>query len=185
MSGGARQRVFLALGSNRDAAVNLPRAVSALAAYGTLGAVSAAYETVPVGTDDPTPFLNAALELTTDVAAERFKQEIIADIERSLGRVRDPRDACAPRTIDIDIALWGEFVGRICGRPVPDPDILRQLHLAWPLAEIAPDLHHPTDGRTLAAIARDLAQGVSLPLCRSDVILTGSDRESPPRDGDS
>jgi 2-amino-4-hydroxy-6-hydroxymethyldihydropteridine diphosphokinase len=181
-----RHRVYLALGSNRDAARNLPRAVRALAAHGTLAAVSVAYETVPVGTDDPAPFLNAALLLITDTPADRFKRDIIAGIERRLGRVRDPHDAFAPRTIDIDIVLWDTFVGDLGGRPVPDPDLERYLHVAWPLAEIAPDLPHPVTGRRLADIARDLARTTPLPVIRPDVILNPGGAESTaarPRNG--
>ncbi|MFO7653619.1 MAG: 2-amino-4-hydroxy-6-hydroxymethyldihydropteridine diphosphokinase [Candidatus Krumholzibacteriia bacterium] len=164
-------RVLLSLGSNRAPEENLPRAVRALADHGRVLSVSAAYETQPVDTADPAPFLNAAVLLETGETPERLKGEIIPAIEARLGRRRDPGDRNAPRTIDIDIALWNDHVGRILERPVPDPDVLSHLHVAWPLSEIAPDLRHPVDGRTLAAIAGALVHEGALPILRHDVIL--------------
>jgi 2-amino-4-hydroxy-6-hydroxymethyldihydropteridine diphosphokinase len=159
-------RVFVLLGSNVDKERNLPAAVALLRPHG-LVAVSAAYETAPVGTRDGAPFLNAAAELRTALSPADFKREVCGAIERALGRVRDPRDRFAPRTIDLDIALWSDAVA--------DPDLLRHLHAALPLAELAPDLRHPIDGRTLAAIAADLAAAsppAGYPRRRPDVILS-------------
>jgi 2-amino-4-hydroxy-6-hydroxymethyldihydropteridine diphosphokinase len=146
--------------------------VRALAECGAIAAVSPVYQTVPVGTRDPAPFLNAALLLETDLEPEVLKGIRIAAIEQRLGRVRDPADRNAPRTIDIDIVLWDAFVGEILGRPVPDPDLLRQLHVVWPLVAIAADLRHPVDGRPLAEIAAALAERSALPVPRHDVVLS-------------
>ena len=72
----------------------------------------------------------------------------------------------------MDIAIWDDMVGEILGRRVPDPDILRHLHVARPLADLAPDLVHPETGRTLAQIAAVLeAECPALPLPRPDIIL--------------
>jgi 2-amino-4-hydroxy-6-hydroxymethyldihydropteridine diphosphokinase len=171
-----RHRAYLVLGSNREPEIYLPRAVRELTAHGEVVAVSRVYETVPVGTADPAPFLNAAVVLETGCGPERFKRDVIAGIEARLGRVRDPRDRFAPRTIDIDIALWDDLVGEVLGRPVPDPDILRHLHVARPLADVEPDLHHPVDGRTLAEIAASLEAGAALPHPRPDVVFPADPR---------
>jgi len=162
-------RCYLLLGSNVDKERNLPAALRMLRPRG-LVAVSPVYETPPVGTTHPEPFLNAAALLETDLAPEQVKTAVCREIERALGRVRDPDDRFAPRTIDLDIALWDGEVLTVLGSPVPDPDILRHLHAARPLADLAPDLVHPVDGRTLAAIAADLAAGgAPLPRPRPDV----------------
>ena len=166
-------RVFVLLGSNIDKERNLPAAVALLRERGPVK-VSPVYETSPVGIGDPGSFLNAAAELLTDLEPAAFKREVCDGIERALGRVRDPRDRFAPRTIDLDIALWNDAVLDVLGSPVPDPDILCHLHAALPLADLAPDLRHPTDGRTLAAIARDLAERAAhapFPSPRPDVII--------------
>lgn len=166
-------RVFVLLGSNVDKERNLPAAVRLLRDHG-LVRVSPAYETPPVGTDHPEPFLNAAAELLMAREPDDFKREVCGLVERTLGRVRDPADRFAPRTIDIDIALWNDAALTVLGSAVPDPDILRHLHAARPLADLAPDLVHPEDGRTLAAIVRDLearAAPVHYPRLRPDVIM--------------
>ena len=176
-------RIYLLLGSNLAKEINLPLAIAELSAWGELQAVSAAYETVPVGSDGAEytsgasdSFLNAAVLLVADLEPDAAKREMIATVESKLQRVRDRHDRFAPRTIDIDISLWDDEVMTIFGRPVPEPDILRHLHVAQPLADIAPDYVHPLEGRTLADIAggliRDaLARGVPLPIRRPDVIL--------------
>ena len=133
-----------------------------LAAAGDLRAVSRGYETTPVGTVDQPAFFNAAALLATPLAPAALKRDVIGAIEQRLGRRRDPRDKNAPRSIDIDISLWCDAQGRpsagdaAAGVPPPDPDLLRHAHAAVPLAEIAPGLEHPTDGRTLAVIAAAL-----------------------------
>jgi 2-amino-4-hydroxy-6-hydroxymethyldihydropteridine diphosphokinase len=162
------ERLYLALGSNVGKERNLPRAVALLAGLlgGPLAAVSRVYETSPVGTVAQPVFWNAAVLAETVLTAGEVKRRVIPEIESRLGRVRDPRDRNAPRTIDVDVVLWGDRVGEVEGRPLPDPDLLRFAHVAVPLAEIAPDLRHPVDGRRLAAIARELVardQAAGLP----------------------
>jgi 2-amino-4-hydroxy-6-hydroxymethyldihydropteridine diphosphokinase len=141
-------RVYLLLGSNVAPETNLPAAVDLLREHG-LVAVSAAYATVPVGTDHPAPFLNAAAVIETGLAPEAVKREVCGAVERALGRVRDPRDKFAPRTIDVDIGLWGDAAAGVA----PDPDILEHAHAARPLADVAGDLPHPVDGRPISVIA--------------------------------
>ncbi len=165
--------VYLLLGSNVEPERHLPAAVDLLRSHG-LVAVSAVYETAPVGTDHPAPFLNAAALIMTDLTPEAVKHDVCGGIERALGRVRDPQDKFAPRTIDLDIGLWEDAVFEVAGASVPDPDILRYLHAARPLADLAPVLVHPVDGRPLATVARDLEQVAdarSIPKLRSDVAL--------------
>jgi 2-amino-4-hydroxy-6-hydroxymethyldihydropteridine diphosphokinase len=166
-------RVFVLLGSNVDKERNLPAAVRLLRDHG-LVRVSSAYETPPVGTAHPEPFLNAAAELATTRDPVAFKCEVCAAVERALGRVRDPADRYAPRTIDVDIALWNDEALSVLGSVVPDPDIVRHLHAARPLADLAADLVHPQDGRTLAAIVQALeacTAPVHYPRLRPDVIM--------------
>ena len=167
-------RVYLLLGSNVEPERNLPAAVAKLRDHGLI-AVSPAYETIPVGTDHPAVFLNAAALIETSLGPEAVKLEVCADIETSLGRARNPHDRFAPRTIDLDIALWNDAILVVLGSAVPDPDILRHLHAARPLADMAPNLVHPGDGRTLAAIANALesaGESRHFPRPRPDVILT-------------
>ena len=168
-------RAYLTLGSNVDPERNLSAGLALLRPHG-LAAASSVYETAAVGTCEGLPFLNAAVMVITDHPPEEFKLGVCRRIEAQLGRVRDPGDKFAPRTIDLDIALWDDAVLDVQGSPVPDPDILRHLYVARPLADLAPDLVHPVDGRTLAEIAAALAASApqaGLPKLR--VGLTGWD----------
>lgn len=149
-------RALLTLGSNVEPANNLPAGLALLQPHGLM-AISRVYETVAVGTRDGRPFLNAAVLVETAGSPERFKLAVCRRIEAQLGRVRSPDDKFAPRTIDLDIALWDDITREVLGSMVPDPDILRHMHVACPLADIAPDLVHPTAGRTLAEIAAALS----------------------------
>jgi 2-amino-4-hydroxy-6-hydroxymethyldihydropteridine diphosphokinase len=116
---------------------------------------SPVYRTPPQGFADQPDFYNMAVKVATALSPADFKQDVLARIEQALGRLRDPHNRNAPRTIDLDIALWGEAVLEYGAKPwrVPDPDILRFAHLAVPLAALAPDYVHPETGATLAQIA--------------------------------
>lgn len=164
-------QVYVSLGSNIEAEQNLAAAVKLLAATGGLRALSPVYETVPVGLRDQPNFLNAAALVETQLGAERFKVEILAGIERALGRVRTA-DKNAPRTIDADIALFDLDIFELGHRHIPDPDLLKFPHVAVPLADLAPDLIHPETGETLAQIAERLSAGIGKVLWqRPDVLL--------------
>ena len=151
-------RVFIALGSNIDSERNLREAVRRLSLRCRLVAVSPVYETTPVGNTEQPSFLNAAALIETDLTATELKTGVLRVIEQEMGRVRTA-DKNAPRTIDLDIAL---FAGQdqISGSQVLyDPDIFRYAHIAAPLAGIAPQLRHPTTGQTLVEIAQSLPAG--------------------------
>ncbi|CAH1246420.1 Hypp7722 [Branchiostoma lanceolatum] len=118
------------------------------------------------------------LSLGSNIEPRKNLRNAIAFLKEKalkLLRVRDPNNKHGPRTIDIDISLWGAEVleysivdeegltnhsspnGHILEKKkVPDPDVLRFAHVAVPLAEISPHLKHPTNGSTLASIARDV-----------------------------
>lgn len=155
----------------------MPEAVRRLASCCRLVAVSPVYETQPVGTVGQPNFLNAAVSIETDLAAVELKTRVLQVIEREMGRVRT-EDKNAPRTIDLDIALFGDQVLDFGSRHIPDPDILRYPHLAVPLADLAPSLRHPEDGRALQQIARSLPV-VGL-VVRSDVVLWPQETAIPP-----
>jgi len=167
-----KQEVYLTLGSNLQQERCYPLAVRKLTELGEIAAVSPVYETEPIGLEPGADrFFNGAVLLLTQLAPEDLKTRLRQEVEIPLGRVHLPGETWLSRPIDVDIALWGVTVGEILGRPVPDPGILRYLHVALPLADLAPNLIHPVDGRSLAEIADDLAGTGPLPRVRSDIIL--------------
>lgn len=151
--------VHITLGSNINPADNLRACLDLLREKCDVRAVSPVYETAPVGYTAQDNFLNAAVLVQTDLNPDDFRVAVIVPIEAALGRTRDPANKNAPRTIDLDIALWDHAVLTFGRKPwrVPDPDILRFVHVARPLADISPGYTHPEDGRTLADIALSLS----------------------------
>jgi 2-amino-4-hydroxy-6-hydroxymethyldihydropteridine diphosphokinase len=169
--GGWPSMVLVTLGSNIEPEVNLPAAVRMLSARLAVRSVSRAYETEPVGSRGQPHFLNAAVLAHVDLPPLVLKHQVLRRIEADLGRVRT-EDRFAPRTIDLDIALFGNLVllgpdGRVV---IPDPDLLRYAHAVVPAADVAPDLVHPTDGRSLRAIAHGLREQQRLRV-RTDLAL--------------
>jgi 2-amino-4-hydroxy-6-hydroxymethyldihydropteridine diphosphokinase len=164
MSDRRANRAYLSLGSNIEPEKNLPAVVRELEAFGRVLAVSSVWESAPyhaVATAQAhraaeSNFLNAAVLLETELSPHELYHQATAGIERRLGRVRDPHDKNAPRTIDIDLSLFNRDVAEFDGHRVPDPEMLTRPFVAIPLAELDPDYVHPTDGRRLADIAATL-----------------------------
>jgi 2-amino-4-hydroxy-6-hydroxymethyldihydropteridine diphosphokinase len=144
---------YVAIGTNlgdRDA--HLALALRRLAALPDteLVAVSPVYETDPVGPPPQGPYLNAAVHLRTRLAPRALLDALLA-IEQEAGRVRGVRDA--PRTLDLDLLLYGDQVLDEPGLVVPHPRLAERPFVLEPLTAIAPTLVHPTRGETIATLA--------------------------------
>jgi 2-amino-4-hydroxy-6-hydroxymethyldihydropteridine diphosphokinase len=114
-------------------------------------AVSSIRETDPVGLVDQPPFLNAAVAVETELGA-RALLELLLSIERELGRTREgPR--FGPRTIDLDLLLYGDEVVDEPGLTVPHPRLHERRFALEPLAELDPDLVVPGAGPVEALLA--------------------------------
>ncbi len=147
------------------------RAVTLLAKYGTVEAVSRVYQTPALGDPEQADYLNAAVWVRSEEPPETFQSVAIGEVESALGRVRT-ENKFAPRTIDVDIMLAGAFVGQIGHRAIPSEEIIERSFVAIPLAEIAPDFLHPVSGERLSEIA-DRFDRLGLVL-REDVVLLSS-----------
>lgn len=146
--------VYLSLGSNLgDRAANLRRAVDAVAALSDTAVerLSDVYETRPWGPVSQPDFLNLAAAISTTLGPEQLLRGLQA-IETALGRVRKVR--WGPRTIDIDILLYGETHLASPELTLPHPRMLERAFVLVPLAEIAPDLM--VAGRSVADHLRSL-----------------------------
>ncbi|HTV85106.1 MAG TPA: 2-amino-4-hydroxy-6-hydroxymethyldihydropteridine diphosphokinase [Dyella sp.] len=142
-------RVYLSLGSNQDPHRYLPAALDALRArFGALD-VSPAYRSAAVGFDGP-DFINLAVGLDTDLSPAALNDWLHA-LEDRHGRRRDvPR--YADRTLDLDIVLYDDLVTQGAGHlDIPRKE-LKHAFVLKPIADIAPTLHHPVSGRTMAQL---------------------------------
>jgi 2-amino-4-hydroxy-6-hydroxymethyldihydropteridine diphosphokinase len=148
--------VYLGLGSNLgDRRSEIAQAIRALARLGQVAASSALYETEPEGGADQPMYLNAAVRLETALSARALLHACLG-IERAQERVRPTDAAKAPRTIDIDLLLYGTAVIEEPGLRVPHPALLSRPFVRIPLAEVAlPDLRHPVSGQSLATCTPD------------------------------
>ncbi len=136
-----KKTAYLSLGSNLgDRRANLRNAIGKLLNFGRVTAVSSFYETEPVEFTDQPWFLNCAVALQTTLSADDFLAEIMA-IEREMGRQRtQPK---GPRTVDIDILLFGKAVLHTAKLTLPHPAMHERRFVLAPLAEIAGGVQHP------------------------------------------
>jgi 2-amino-4-hydroxy-6-hydroxymethyldihydropteridine diphosphokinase len=148
---------FIALGSNLAAPLEqVNAAVAALAEIpnSRIVAVSSFYRTPPLGPQDQPDYLNAAVTLETGLTAEALLDNT-QRIELQQGRERKA-ERWGPRTLDLDIMLFGEQVIDSERLTVPHYDMKNRGFMLWPLFEIAPELHFP-DGVALRSVLTQLA----------------------------
>jgi 2-amino-4-hydroxy-6-hydroxymethyldihydropteridine diphosphokinase len=158
---------FLGLGSNvGDREAMLQEAIGRLHAPDLLlKKISSVYETAPRDFRAQPPFLNVAVEAETGLFPLQLLSRI-DKIEREMGRRRGvPK---GPRTIDIDILLYGNSVLQTARLEIPHPRLAERRFALEPLAEIAPDVRHPQLRRTMrdlfAATANQDARKTSITL---------------------
>ena len=160
------EKAFISLGSNVEPEKHLPLAVARLSSVGRLVRVSHVYQNRAVGAEPQPDFFNAAALVLVDLSPEEVRRQLRA-IEAGLGRQRDD-DRCAPRTIDLDLCLYGSVVMTTPAMVLPHPQVTTQAYVAVPLAELEPEFVHPVEGRTLASLAEGLKGSVQL-IPRPDV----------------
>lgn len=148
---------YLSLGSNvGDRAAHLRAALTWLETEGRVVSVSSFYETEPVEFTDQAWFLNCAVTLETTDTPEHLMTAIL-DVEKKMGRQRtQPK---GPRTIDIDVLLFGETILDTPRLTVPHPAMHQRRFVLQPLAEIAPALQHPMLKKTIRELLDALPAG--------------------------
>lgn len=146
--------IAIALGSNLGDRDRCLREAIAALAPGLAGLrASAVLETDPVGVGPQPRFLNAAIVGHTTLPA-RGLLAMLLDVEQRFGRQR-PHPG-APRTLDLDLILYGDAVIDEPGLCVPHPRFRERRFVLAPLAEIAPDWVDPVTGRTVGELLREL-----------------------------
>ena len=135
-------RAYVGVGANLgDREATIRAAISALPG---LVAVSALRETEPVGVVDQPPFLNGAAAIETELSARELLDALLA-VERELGRER--RERWGPRTIDLDLLLFGDERLDEPGLTVPHPRLHERRFALEPLLDLDPELAVPGRGR--------------------------------------
>jgi len=142
-----KKTVYLSLGSNvGDRRANLETAIARLGELGEVKAVSSFYETEPVELGGQPWFYNCAVAVETEMMPRRLLGRVLA-LEQAMGRRRlQPK---GPRTIDIDILLFGGSVVDTRELIIPHPALHERRFVLEPLSEIAGNVRHPVFKRTI------------------------------------
>ena len=144
-------KAFVGLGSNlgeRESMIRLALDDVARLPTTLLVRASSLYDTEPVGEVDQPNFLNAVAQLDTELTARQLLWNLQL-IEKRLGRVRAQR--WGPRTIDLDLLLYGSLVVEEPDLKVPHPELIHRSFVLVPLVELDPMLVHPVTGETLVS----------------------------------
>lgn len=146
---------YIAIGSNIDPRQNIQRCLNLLASLpnSRLVAESSWYQTLPWGIEEQADFINLVIALETGLRAQTLLQQTQA-IEQRLDRVRARKNG--PRTIDLDILIFGEQVLDGPDLRIPHPALLERDFMLIPLLDIAAAVQHPIEQQPL----RDLTDRV-------------------------
>ena len=162
------ETAYIALGANLPSPAGTPRQTfdAAILRLGELGRVlarSSYYVTEPEGYADQPAFLNAAVALAPDpgqfanrIASPERLLERLQEIERSFGRDRSHGIPNGPRTLDLDLLLYGRRVVSTQTLQLPHPRMAQRRFVLVPLVEIAPQAIHPQEDRTVSQLLQDL-----------------------------
>jgi len=164
-------RAFVALGSNlEDPVAQVQAGARALESLPDtrLYSCSSLYRTAPVGYADQPDFINAVCSIETGLSASDLMRSLLA-IEQSRGRARVMQGG--PRTLDLDLLLYGEMECAEASLMLPHPRLHERAFVLYPLAEIAPGLVVPGRGR-IEELLRD---------CAGQVIERLAERAGPER----
>lgn len=150
-------QILIGIGSNIEPITNVPVAVERLRVEFPDVRVSTIYRSAPVGRTDQAAFLNGVAAASTS----KSTGHVIADLKRieaDLGRVRDPNDRNAPRTIDLDLLVYGDLVDE--SRDLPSRDLQKRWFVAIPAAQLVPAWVDPRTDEPLSEIAQRLQPSI-------------------------
>lgn len=145
------ERIFIALGSNLEPENNIRRGLELLAKKLVIKAISPFYRSQALGRKGDPDFLNGVIEVGTRLKPLALKYEILRPCEEGLGRIRS-EDKNAPRTLDLDLILYGRRVSTVEGLELPDKGLRYYPFVAIPLLDLWPEAVLPDDGTRLKDI---------------------------------
>ncbi|MGH9605692.1 MAG: 2-amino-4-hydroxy-6-hydroxymethyldihydropteridine diphosphokinase [Terracidiphilus sp.] len=168
---------YIGLGGNLPSPAGPPEAILAaavarLSPLGRVAARSSLYSTAPVGFAEQPRFVNAVAALQTELAPRALLCALMA-IEQECGRDRAASVPNGPRTLDMDILLFDDFVIGEADLEIPHPRLAERAFVLVPLGEIAADVCDPRSGMSIGDLLRGLSS--SLDDAAHAVVRTQSD----------
>jgi len=145
-------RVYVSIGSNIDVMKNISSSVKALRGYFGELETSRVYETQAVGFEGD-DFHNLVVAFDTDqspLEISRILKQIEADHDRTRGK-----EKFESRTLDLDQLLYGDLIMQMEGVNIPHPDILRYNFVLKPLTELAEEMEHPEEEKTIKQLWKE------------------------------
>ncbi len=150
--------VYLGLGSNiGDRQENLNKALDYLSQRLRVIEKSSVYDTEPIGNPTQPRFLNMVCQIKTMLKPKELLV-LAKGIERKMGRV--PGRPNTPRTIDIDILFYGDQAIKMPELTIPHPRLTQRAFVLVPMAEIAPELVHPVNKKSIKELLKEAKRGV-------------------------
>jgi 2-amino-4-hydroxy-6-hydroxymethyldihydropteridine diphosphokinase len=154
---------YIGMGGNLASSAGAPEATLAAAALrleslGRLAGRSSLYNTEPVGFSAQPRFVNAVVALETDLAPHELLDSLLA-IEREFGRDRATGIVNGPRTLDLDILLYGDLEISEPNLRIPHPRLEERAFVLAPLCEIAADVHVPGSEVSVTQLLASLLNG--------------------------
>lgn len=155
------RKVYLALGTNLgNRLMNLKNAVKSLPPEVSVIKASPVYETPPWGYLDQSDFLNQVLEAETELAPEELLA-YLKRLENQIGRKKSFK--YGPRLIDLDILFYDDLILETTNLTIPHPRIHERAFVLVPLADLNPDIRHPSSGLTVRELLGNIdQQGIRL-----------------------
>ena len=161
---------YIGLGSNiGDKLGTCRRAIELLGKAGRLIKLSSFYCTEPIGYTNQEDFVNAVVKIETQLSPASLLARCHV-IEDELGRTRSVR--WGPRTIDLDILLYGNKVISDMELTIPHPMMAKRAFVLVPLSEIEPELVHPVLNTTVSQLLHELRDNHRVSLCDTSVRLS-------------
>ncbi|MEO1278117.1 MAG: 2-amino-4-hydroxy-6-hydroxymethyldihydropteridine diphosphokinase [Planctomycetota bacterium] len=157
------RRAFIGLGSNMgDSSGSVIRAAHEMGSISGVRviATSRLYTTSPVGIEDQPDFINAVAMLDVECSARELLDALL-DLERRFGRDRSKEQRWGPRTLDLDLLVFGDVAIDEPGLVVPHPRMAERRFVLEPLADLAPDLVPPGWGQSASQVLSSLERRVT------------------------
>lgn len=166
------KRIYIGIGSNLgDRLKNIKEAVKLLKKIRSIKitAQSSIYETEPAGYKNQPEFLNCVLEVKTNLSCEALLK-VLQNIEKKLHRKRTIK--WGPRSIDLDILIYGNTVIRRKNLIIPHAQMHKREFVLMPLLEIAPSIVHPVKKRTIFELYKKLSKKHKVKKLKHKIITT-------------